>query len=111
MGGSLRGRVDMSVDIGGQSLEDGEEQLLLTAEVVIDAADAGTRPSQMSAIVAAVNPRAAKTSVAASRMRSCVASVFARRRAGMTMKDELADILPCLRPNSGMTPCTPECVC
>jgi hypothetical protein len=40
--------------------------------------------STISAIVAAVNPRAANTSVAASRMRCCVASVFAQRRVGVS---------------------------
>jgi len=51
---------------------------------VVDAADAGSRVVDLSAIVAAVNPRAANTSVAASRMRRCLASVFAQRRVGMS---------------------------
>jgi hypothetical protein len=42
--------------------------------------------STMSAIVAAVNPRAANTSVAASRMRCCVASVFAQRLVAAVME-------------------------
>ena len=39
----------------------------------------------MSAIVAAENPRVLNTSVAASRMRCCVASVLAQRRVGVVM--------------------------
>jgi hypothetical protein len=38
----------------------------------------------MSATVATVNPLEAKTSVAASRMRCWVASVFAQRRVGVS---------------------------
>jgi hypothetical protein len=42
--------------------------------------------STISVIVVAVNPRAANTSVAASRMRCCVASVFAQRLVAVVMK-------------------------
>jgi hypothetical protein len=53
----------------------------------VDAADAGAgMVATISAIVAAVNPRAANTSVAASRMRCCVASVFAQRLVAAVME-------------------------
>jgi hypothetical protein len=79
------GLVDAALDVGAQPLVDGQIQLFLAAEVVVDAADARARLGHTSAIVTAVNPRAPNTSVAASRMRCWVASVLAQRQAGASV--------------------------
>ena len=72
---------DPGLDDRGHVVVDRQEQFVLSAEVVVDAADAGARRAvTTSPIVAALYPRSRNTVVAEFRMRCWVASVLAQRR-------------------------------